>query len=453
MVVHRLVVMVIAGCALLMSLAARPASQPARSVIAQGIVQPAFPAYTQKATITWWDWSTNDAVVVKSFETRYPSIHVIPRNVGGGVTEYTKLLTAIKAGSGAPDVVQLVQSALPQFIAGGGLRDLAPLGAQRYRPYVMPWAWHLVTQGKSIYAIPIDSGPSAFFYNSKIFKAYGLSVPTTWTQYMTAAATLHKANPTLYMTYFPPNDGEFSLSMAWAAGARPFVQTGSNSWTINLTSAPMLKVANFWATMVKKGYAQPIANWSAGWIKSLGQGHYASVIGAAWSPAFQLGPYVKPGSGWRAAALPQWSRGTFATGNWGGSVYAVTTQSKYPAAALLFAAWLNTSREGIVWNVLPFDKGGRAIWPVGKYALEDQQLLNEPVAALDGQRTWKLFTQASRAVDTRWQWSPWTAYFADRYTAEIPKAVNGQESWAQALATIQNAVAQYAQQQGYTISQ
>lgn len=453
MVMRRLVVMGVAGCALVLVLAARPAHYPARSVSGQGIVQPAFPAYTHKATITWWDWSVNDDVIVKRFEQRYPSIHVIPRNVGGGVTEYTKLLTALKAGSGAPDVVQLVQSALPQFIAGGGLRDLAPLGAQRYRPYIMPWAWHLVTQGTSVYAIPVDAGPSALFYNSTIFKAYGLSVPTTWDQYLSAAATLHKANPRLYMTYFPPNNVEFFLNMAWAAGARPFVQTGSNSWTINLTSAPMLKVAAFWATMLKKGFAQSSAVWSAGWIKSVGQGQYASLIGAAWSPSFQLGPYVKPGAGWRAAALPQWAQGTFVTGNWGGSVYAVTTQSKYPAAALLFAAWLNTSREGIAWNVRPFDQGGRAIWPVGTSALEDQQLLNQPVAALDGQRIWRLFTQASRAVDTRWQWSPWTTYLADRYSAEIPKAIAGQESWAQALATIQHAVVQYAQQQGYTISQ
>ena len=228
MVVRRCVVMGIAGCALLLVLAARPASYPTRFVIGQGIVQPAFPTFTQKATITWWDWSVNDDIIVKRFEQRYPSIHVIPRNVGGGVTEYTKLLTAIRAGAGAPDVVQLVQSALPQFIAGGGLRDLAPLGAQRYRPYILPWAWHLVTQGTRVYAIPVDAGPSVFFYNSTIFKAYGLRVPTTWSQYLSAAATLHKANPRLYMTYFPPNNVEFFLNMAWAAGARPFVQTGAN---------------------------------------------------------------------------------------------------------------------------------------------------------------------------------------------------------------------------------
>ena len=162
MMVRRCVVMVIAGCCLLLVLAARPASHPARSLVGQGIVQPTFPAYTQKATITWWDWSPNDDLIVQSFEKRYPSIHVIPNNVGSGSTEYTKLLTAIQAGSGAPDVVELVQSALPQFIAGGGLRDLAPLGAGRYQPYVMPWAWNIVAQGKSIYAIPIDSGPSVF---------------------------------------------------------------------------------------------------------------------------------------------------------------------------------------------------------------------------------------------------------------------------------------------------
>lgn len=417
-----------------------------------GLSQPSYPSYTQKATLTWWDWGTNDQAVVNMFEKKYPTIHVIPRNVGAGTPEYTKLLTAIKAGSGAPDVVQIEYERLPQFIATGGLRDLAPLGANRYRSYFLPWTWKQVSQGKAVYAIPVDSGPTALFYNSKIFSRYGLTVPTTWAAFQADAAKLHKANPHLYMSWFDPTGGGWFLSLAWAAGARPFVQTGSNSWRVDIASPQMEKVANLWGQMVQKGYVQPIAASSPDWIKSLSSGRYAAFIGAAWSPSYQLATYVKPNAGWKAAPLPQWPSGSFTTGNYGGSTYAVTTQSKYPSAALLFAAWLNTSQQGIRWNVLPGDKGGRGVWPTDNAALDNQQLLNQPVPILGGQRVGTLFAKAARAVDTRFQWSPWTTYFYDRYSAEASKAVKGQETWNQALATMQTAVSQFAQQQGYTVS-
>jgi multiple sugar transport system substrate-binding protein len=341
---------------------------------------------------------------------------------------------------------------LPQFIATGGLRDLAPLGADRYRPYFLPWTWNQVSQGSAVYAIPVDSGPTVLFYDSKIFRKYGLTVPRTWDGFLADAAKLHKAAPQLYMSWFDFLGGTWFLALAWAAGAHPFRRTGSNSWSINLTSPQMLRVAHLWDKMIRLGYVQPMGTWTADWIKNIASGRYASFVGAAWSPSYELAPYVKPGSGWRAAALPQWSSQTFGAGNWGGSTYAVTTQSKHPDAALLFAAWVNTSRTGIRWNVLPSDQGGRGVWPVDKYAFNDRQDLDRPIASLDGQRAADSFAAAARAVNTGFQWSPWTNYFEDRYSAEASKAVKGQESWDQALANMQAAVTRFAQQQGYSVT-
>ena len=59
-------------------------------------------------------------------------------------------------------------------------------------------------------------------YRKDIFDKYHLAVPTTWAQYAQEAATLHRANPKIYMTDIPPNDpGEF-FGLMWQAGARPF---------------------------------------------------------------------------------------------------------------------------------------------------------------------------------------------------------------------------------------
>jgi multiple sugar transport system substrate-binding protein len=414
--------------------------------------QPAYPAYTRKVTLTWWDWGTNDQAVAKLFEKQYPNIHVIARNVGDGTPHYTKLSTAIKAGTGAPDVVQVEFDKIPQYVATGGLRDLAPLGAARYRPFFQPRIWNQVNRGKAVYAIPVDSGATALFYNSKLFSRYGLGIPTTWDAFLADAAKLHAADPHLYMSWIDPADGGWFLSLAWAAGARPFHQTGSKSWRINIASPQALKVATLWDQMFQKGYVQPIGTWTPDWAKALARGRYATFVGAAWSPSYELAPYLKPGSGWKAAPLPQWSGNSFATGDWGGSTYAVTTQSKHPEAALLFAAWLSTSEQGIRWNVLPADKGGRGVWPMANLSFSNRRLLNQPVAILDGQRVGTLFANAARAVGTGFQWSPWTTYFDNRYAAEASKAVQGRETWNQALTNVQASVSQFAKQHGVTVT-
>jgi hypothetical protein len=71
---------------------------------------------------------------------------------------------------------------------------------------------------------------------------------------------------------------------------------------------------------------------------------------------------------------------------------------------------------------------------------------------LDGQRAAGIFIPASKAVDTRFQCSPWTNYFASAFGVQVDKAVKGQESWTQALANTATAVSQFAQQQGYTVT-
>ena len=64
-------------------------------------------ALSKPATITFWTWVPNIAQEIALFEKAYPKIKVKLVNAGQGLAEYTKLRTALKAGTGAPDVVQI----------------------------------------------------------------------------------------------------------------------------------------------------------------------------------------------------------------------------------------------------------------------------------------------------------------------------------------------------------
>jgi hypothetical protein len=135
-------------------------------------------------TLEFWSWVGGLDQVVKEFEKDHPNITVHVNNIGAGPTEYTKLQTALKAGSGAPDVVHIEYDFLPSFINTDGLADMAQYGANVAKPYFVPWTWGQVSpDGKSVFGIPWDNGPMALIYNKKIFDQYGLTVPSTWDEF------------------------------------------------------------------------------------------------------------------------------------------------------------------------------------------------------------------------------------------------------------------------------
>lgn len=80
---------------------------------------------------------------------------------------------------------------------------------------------------KNVYALPMDSGPMALFYNKKVFDKYKVKVPTTWDEYLTAARTLHKADPKAYIANDTGDAGE-TTSLLWQAGSRPYKVDGTN---------------------------------------------------------------------------------------------------------------------------------------------------------------------------------------------------------------------------------
>src|SRR3954447_15417659 len=55
-------------------------------------------------TLTFWTWLPNIQTEVNQFQASHPGVKVKVVNAGQGTPEYTKLRTALKAGSGAPDV-------------------------------------------------------------------------------------------------------------------------------------------------------------------------------------------------------------------------------------------------------------------------------------------------------------------------------------------------------------
>lgn len=408
---------------------------------------PTFPSFTKDVTITWWTFDDNPKNVVAAFNKVYPNIHVLTPLVGAGGAEYTKLLTVIKAGSGAPDLVQIEYPILPEFIATGGLLPITKYVGS-YSKYFSPAVWNLVQSSGKVYALPENVGPLGFMYRPDIYKKYGLTPPKTYSQLAADAAKLHAANPKMYYTFLDLNGGWDITAYFWQAGAKLFsYQNGT--WTVNINNSIDQKVLNFWGGLVKSGDVQATPTYTPQWESEVGNGLYASAIEAQWAPQYMIGPYTKPAtSNWAVAPLPQWDPARPLSADVQSATDAVTTQSKNPAAAALFDAWIHTSQAGVLWE--EETQGGAGVYSANLNYPEMPQF-NIPISNLSGQHANPVWAQSQAEVDTNWQWSPWTTYYYSQLSAELAKAAAGNETWDQVLANVQNEVVTFAKEQGYQV--
>ncbi|NUP38732.1 MAG: extracellular solute-binding protein, partial [Streptomyces sp.] len=125
--------------------------------------------------LTFWTWVPNIAKEVALFEKKYPAVKVKIVNAGQGTPQYTKLRTALKAGSGAPDMVQIEYQAIPTFTITDSLLDLRPYGASALRSTFVDWTWGQVSGSKGeVWAIPQDTGPMGMLYRQDIFDKHGI---------------------------------------------------------------------------------------------------------------------------------------------------------------------------------------------------------------------------------------------------------------------------------------
>src|SRR5215204_4867410 len=126
--------------------------------------------------LTYWAWAPNLDKVVELWNDEHPEIQVTVNKQDGGDPAVTKLLTAIKAGSGAPDVMQAEYQKIPTLVSANAIADIAEQAGSLKDKFPAS-AWNSVTLGsEAVYGVPQDSGPMMFFYRSDIFAKLGITV-------------------------------------------------------------------------------------------------------------------------------------------------------------------------------------------------------------------------------------------------------------------------------------
>jgi multiple sugar transport system substrate-binding protein len=145
--------------------------------------------------------------------------------------------------------------------------------------------------------------------------------------------------------------------------------------------------------------------------------------------------------------MPQWTAGGNDHGDWGGSTFSVTDQTKHPKEAAQVAMELfGTDQDA--WRI-GIDKA--FLFPTVNPILHWDYFLNKEYEFFGGQKVNEIFVPTSDAL-TKFDWSPFQDYAYVTLTEVLGGALKGQTSWPAALDALQQKVTSYAQQQGFTVT-
>ncbi|GAA4799158.1 ABC transporter substrate-binding protein [Streptomyces ziwulingensis] len=400
-------------------------------------------ALKKGGTLTVWAWEPTLKQVAADFRKAHPAVKVNLVNAGTNTDQYTALQNAISAKKGVPDVAQIEYYAMGQYALTKQLTDLTGFGAGKLADRYSPGPWAAVKAGgDSVWALPMDSGPMALFYNKKVFDQHGIEVPATWDEFVEAGRELHEADPKAYIAA-DTGDAGFATSLLWQAGSHPYTVDGTKV-RIDFSDAGAKTYTDTWQKLLDEKLLAPVTGWTDEWYKGLGDGTIATLPLGAWMPAnFASG--VKNAAGdWRVAPLPQWTAGGKASAENGGSSLALPELGGNEALAYAFTEYANAG-EGVRTRLA----GGA--FPATTEELNSPEFQETKFPYFGGQQANKIFAESAANVADDWSYLPYQVYANSVFNDTAGKAYVSGTKLADGLKAWQNASVKYGTQQGFTV--
>lgn len=402
--------------------------------------------------VTVWAWYPSMDKVVDQFNEKHDDVQVCWINGGQGGQEYTKFNTAIKAKSGAPDVIQLEYEAIPQFVAGQEkhLVDLVKYGVNDIKSEYTEGAWRDVTVGggDSVYAVPSDAGPFVMMYRKDIFDKYGVKVPTTWAEYEEAGKQLRAKGYEGHIGNYQPNGTAFNIAFFAQKNEHVYKYSSEDPTKVGIDfeGKGTKEVMEYWQKLAKEGVVSTDDSFTAEWNKKIMDGSYASAINAAWLVGYMKGiSGASDGAEWRMAPAPVWDDSTPMV-NQGGSAFAVTDQAKHTEKAAYVA--MNLFRDDASWKIGIEDMGNFPTW---KQALESDSFKNREDDFFDGQKVNEEVTIPTANGYKGYDFLPFQTYAYDEQTKAFTNIVRKGADAGSTLKALDQKLSDYAKQQGYTV--
>ncbi len=396
----------------------------------------------ETVTLDFWASANGYDKAVALWNESHPDIKIdLSQIPAGSVGGYSKMQNAVRAGN-APCLGQVGYDTLMNFVASGAVMDISQY-ANPSKGQFVPWTWNMSSVGDQAFGIPVDTGPTALFYRSDLFREYGISVPRTWDEFAAAAQEVHAADPSAYLTTTPQDAYDLG-ALAWQAGGRWF-DTANDRWQVTIDSAPTMRVAGYWQDLLDRDLVTSEPMLDTAWFEKAQNGQVLSLISAAWAAPLIAENLPDLSGKWAVAPMPQWTAGEQAAGNRGGSTTVVLEGCEHPQQATEFAVWLSTNAESVTTLI---EQTG--IYPA---ATSGQELpaANQPSEYFGGQNIYQVFKTAAQNTSSGWVWGPTMNQVQSDLRDGLQRAGAGQSTIPRSVTAAQESTVAAMENQGLDV--
>jgi ABC-type glycerol-3-phosphate transport system substrate-binding protein len=333
-------------------------------------------------------------------------------------------LQALAAGEPIPDLLGIERGQFPNFMKNGIIEkyflDLTDLikDPSQYSQARMA----IYTYNGKLYALESQLAASVFYYQPKLYKDNGLEVPKTWEEMV---ADGDKLGPKGIAQDFVTDNGTLFHMFLHQRGGLVF-DKDAKFVLGDATNKPLaVEVATLIQNGVKNGTFTPVLGgdvWNGATIPTLYRsGKLLGTVMPDWWSSCCLQPWVKKDmSGqWAVSVPPVWKGGGHKTLTWGGTGWAVSSQSPNAALAKEFLSMAYLGKES---QVLKFVAINNFPWMFEAY--KDPRVIGLEDPFFGGQKLGEIYAQVADDVPT-WYQSPFLANFYKAAGDNMPALFDG----------------------------
>lgn len=369
------------------------------------------------------------------FKSKFPNVDITfqTSDFNG---HHSRLTTVIAAKEATNDIEALEIGYIAQFVAGGGLTDLAamPYDGMNVGKDIVSFAMsNATTKDGRLVAMPVDIAPAVLFYRQDLIEEAGYTVEEIenipdWETYIKIGKDL---------TLDRNNDGQidqYAITHANDVAMVP-LNGGKGGW-IDAAGKPLEPKSKFIGALelVKEirdaGIDGDMTAWSGPWVEAFSNGSAATMVNGAWFGG-ALKTWMAPEEeNWRVAYLPG------------------KTMASLGGTYLSIPEYVDPSKKAVAWEIIKYLTTSPSAQLITFNTIDaypaltsvyDDPIMSEGVEYFGGQQVRRIYADVARNIPSNTV-SEYDALILSIWNAKVTSVLTGelsiQEGYDAALSEI-----------------